>query len=191
MKSIRHSAVILLSALIAGCATSWSRIDDATRSYQGEHYSVMLPAGWMRLESGGNLLLSKDGIDLQRIIIEYHTHDKAFEKLKKTSSDTMLPSELAELTIADLKASQKDSLPSLKVISNAPVEIGGHAGFLLHLGYKTDEGLRIELLMEGFADAAGYYLITYRAPALYYFERDRGAFESICASFRSLPSHRS
>ena len=185
MTSLLRSAVILTTALIAGCATTWTRIDDASRNYQGAHYSIMLPVGWMRLESGGNLLLSKDGIDLQRIIIEYHTHDKAFETLKRTSSATMLPSELAELTIAELKASQKDDLPSLRVISNAPVDIGGHAGFLLHIGYKTDDGLRIEMLMEGFADADGYYLITYRAPTLHYFARDRAAFEAICASFRS------
>lgn len=184
MKRLLRSTLILTTVLIAGCATTWTRIDDAGRSYQGAHYSVMLPVGWMRLESGGNLLLSKDGLDLQRIIIEYHTHDKAFETLKKASSATMLPSELAELTIAELKASQKDDLPSLRVISNAPVDIGGHAGFLLHLGYKTDAGLRVEMLMEGFADANGYYLITYRAPTLYFFERDRAAFDAVCASFR-------
>jgi hypothetical protein len=184
MNRLLCRAVILTGVLIAGCATTWTRVDDASRSYQGEHYRVMLPAGWMRLENGGNLLLSKDGIDLQRIIIEYHTHDKAFEKLKKTSSAAMLPSELAELTIAELKASQKDSLPSLKVISNSPVEIAGHTGFQLHLVYKTDDGLRIEMLMQGFADADGYYLLSYRAPTLYYFGRDRAVFESVCASFR-------
>ena len=183
MNRLLRGAVILIFALIAGCATTWTRIDDANRSYQGEHYSVVLPTGWMRLESSGNLLLSKDGIDLQRIIIEYHPHDKAFEKLKKTSSASMLPSELAELTLAELEASQKDGLPSLKVISNSPVEIAGHTGFLLHLTFKTDDGLRIEMLMQGFADADGYYLLTYRAPTLYYFERDRGVFESVCASF--------
>jgi hypothetical protein len=184
MKTLRIITAILTSVLIAGCATTWARIDDANRDYRGEHYSVSLPAGWMRMESGGNLLLSKDGIDLQRIIIEYHTHDKAFETLKRTSSAAMLPSELAELTIAELKASQKDSLPSLRVIGNSPVEIAGHTGFSLHLGYKTDAGLRIEMLMQGFADTDGYYLITYRAPTLYYFERDRAVFESVCASFR-------
>jgi len=184
MRDLLRTAIILTIALIAGCAVLWSRIDDANRNYQGAHYSVTLPVGWMRRESGGNLLLSKDGIDLQRILIEYRPHEKAFEKLKKTSSATMLPSELAELTIAELKASQQNDLPSLKVISNAPVEIGGHAGFLIHLGYKTDAGLRIEILLEGFADAAGYYLITYRAPTLYYFARDRSAFEAVCASFR-------
>jgi hypothetical protein len=183
MNRLPCCVLLLILALIAGCATTWTRIDDSSRSYRGEHYSVTLPSGWMRLESSGNLLLSKDGIDLQRIIIEYHTHDKAFEKLKKTSSASMLPSELAELTLAELEASQKDGLPSLKVISNSPVGIAGHDGFRLHLSFKTDEGLRIQMLMQGFADSDGYYLLTYRAPTLYYFERDRGVFESVSASF--------
>jgi len=49
MNRLLRSAVILILALIAGCATTWTRIDDANRSYQGEHYSVVLPTGWMRL----------------------------------------------------------------------------------------------------------------------------------------------
>jgi hypothetical protein len=177
--------MIPILALVAGCAaTNWARIDDTNRSYKGEHYSVMLPTGWMRLENDGNLLLSKDGVNLQRIAIEYRSHDKAFEKLKKTSSESMLPSELADLTLAELEATQKEPLPSLKVISNSPVEIAGHTGFLLHLTYKTDDGLRTEMLMQGFAVAEGYYLLVYLAPTLHYFERDRAAFESVCASLR-------
>jgi len=76
----------------------------------------------------------------------------------------MLPSELADLAIAELRAGQEQKLPSLEVLSNAPAEIGGHNGFALHLRFQTDQGLRMELLMRGFVDQRGFYLLTYRAP---------------------------
>ena len=97
----------------------------------------------------------------------------------------MLPSELADLAIAELRAGQEQKLPSLEVLSNAPAEIGGHNGFALHLRFQTDQGLRMELLMRGFVDQRGFYLLTYRAPTLHYFERDRPVFESLVSSFRA------
>lgn len=180
----RNAAVWLLIGLLAGCATSWIRVDDANRQYRGEFYQVTLPRGWYRYQSGDNLLLSKDGLDLQRILIQYHPHEEAFETLEKPSSATMLPSELAELTIAEIRAGQESGLPSMIVLGNEPMEIAGHGGFSLHLGYKTDAGLRIEVLARGFVDEKGFYLLMYRAPKLHYFAHDRQAFESVTESFR-------
>ena len=180
-----HLFVMLLVGILAGCAGPWVRIDGAKTQYRGTHYTVTLPAGWVRFEEDDTTLLSRDGPDLQRIVIEYRPHDKGFEKLKRDSSPGMLPSELADLTIAELRAGQEQKLPSLEVLSNAPAEIGGHTGFALHLRFKTDQGLRIELLMRGFVDQRGFYLLTYRAPTLHYFERDRSVFESVTTSFRT------
>jgi hypothetical protein len=180
----RNAAVWLLIGLLAGCATSWIRVDDANREYRNEFYQVTLPPGWYHHQSGDSLLLSQDGLDLQRILIQYHPHDKAFETLEKHSSATMLPSELAELTIAEIKAGQESGLPSMIVLGNEPMEIAGHGGFNLHLRFKTDAGLRIELLARGFVDEKGFYLLMYRAPTLHYFARDRQAFESVTESFR-------
>jgi hypothetical protein len=184
--SYKHqsAAVWLLIGLLAGCATSWVRVDDVNRQYRNEFYRVTLPPGWYRYQSGDSLLLSKDGLDLQRILIQYHPHDQAFETLEKPSSVAMLPSELAELTIAEIKAGQEGGLPSMVVLDNVPMEIAGRGGFSLHLRFKTDAGLRIELLACGFVDERGFYLLMYRAPTLHYFDRDRQVFESVTESFR-------
>ncbi len=177
--------MMLLVGMLAGCAANWVRIDSADTQYRGAHYHVSLPAGWVRFEKDDTVLLSRDGPDLQRILIEYRAHDKGFENLKRTSSPGMLPSELADLTIAEIRATAEQKLPSLEVLSNAPVEIGGQTGFALHLRFKTEEGLRMELLIRGFVDERGFYLLTYRAPTLHYFERDRPVFESVATSFRA------
>ena len=43
----------------------------------------------------------------------------------------------------------------------------------------------MELLVRGFVDERGFYLLTYRAPTLHYFERDRPVFDSVATSFRA------
>ena len=178
------SVAILLTVLLSGCVTTWVKVDDAGRHYQHEHYSTRLPAGWLRLEKDEGLVLSKDGILLQSISILYRPHEKAFKNLEKDSSATMLPSELAELTIAEIKAGEEEGLPSLRILSNEPVEIAGRTGFGIHLQYKTTEGLRMEVLLSGIVDENGLYLVKYSAPTLHYFNRDRQVYESVVESMQ-------
>lgn len=184
MKISVRANMFMLALLLSACATTWVRVDDAGRHYQGDHYNVTLPAGWLRLESDDSLVLSKDGILLQSISIQFRPHSKAFEKIEKDSSSSMLPSELAELTIAEFKATQEEGLPSLEILHNAPVEIAGHTGFGILLQYKTDSGLRMSMLLRGVVDASGFYLIKYSAPTLHYFERDRQTYESLTESLQ-------
>ena len=182
MKALALSILLLF---LVGCATTaWSPVDDAARQHDIEGYSLQLPAGWMRNQSTGDLVLSRDGVDLQRIILRYRTHDKAFEKLQRASRPETLPSELAELAIAEIKAGQDDGIPSLEVLNNTPFAIADHTGFAVHLRFKTGEGLRIEVLAVGFSDAHGFYQLLYRAPSLHYFENDRQTFESLVRSLQ-------
>jgi len=89
--------VVLVLGLLSACARTWVKVDGDDRNYRNDHYSVVLPAGWMRLESGDSLILSKDGILLQIISIQFRQHKDAFEKIGKDSAASMLPSELAQL----------------------------------------------------------------------------------------------
>jgi hypothetical protein len=181
---ISAGAIVLVLLLLTGCAPTWVKVDESGRNYSNDHYSVTLPSGWLRLESKDILILSKDGILLQIISIQYRPHENAFEKIEKDSSATMLPSELAQLAIAELKASQDDGLPSLEILRNAPVELAGHTGFDIHLRYKTDAGLRMDTEMRGVVDDNGFYLLKYSAPTLHYFERDRQTYATLTESLR-------
>ena len=51
MKTSLWTIALVLLLLLPGCATTWVKVDDAGRHYQGEHYSATLPTGWLRLES--------------------------------------------------------------------------------------------------------------------------------------------
>jgi len=181
---------LVLPLLLTGCATTWVKVDDAGKHYQDEYYSVTLPIGWLRLDSNDSLTLSKDGILLQYISIQHRPHEKAFEKIEKNSSSTMLPSELAELTIAEFKATQDEGLPSLEILHNRPVELAGHTGFGIHLRYKTDAGLRVDMLLRGVVDESGFYLVKYSAPTLHYFERNLQTYNSLTESLKLLSGHR-
>jgi len=178
------ATMALVLVFLNGCAATWVKVDDSGTLYQSEHYSVTLPTGWLRLESDDSLILSKDGVLLQLISIQFRQHKNAFEKIEKDSSATLLPSELAELTIAELKATQDEGLPSMEVLRNAPVELAGHTGFDIHLRYKTDAGLRMDMLLRGFADESGFYLLKYNAPTLHYFQRDRQTYELLTESLK-------
>ena len=184
MTHIRSISMLLCVLLLTSCAGSWTRVDDKSRVYQNSHFTFNAPLGWMLLNSGDSVSLSKDGPDLQRIGIVFNTADKAFPTIKKPASTDMLPSELAELTIAEIRVSQENGMPGMEVVSNKPVTIDGHQGFALHLRYKLDSGLRYESMVNGFVTPQGLYVLYFRAPTLHYFSRDQDAYNHIVETFR-------
>ena len=189
MNKLKSLLMATLLLGLASCVSTWVRVDDTNRQYTGANFEMNVPEGWMMFAApnGKGMLLSKDGPDLQRISINYKTHDKAFPELEKSSTADMLPSELAELYIAETKASAEDGLPSLKILRNEPIKIGGKLGFALHLRYKEESGLQYEVLARGFANENGFYYMYFLAPSLHFFDRDRQAFDVIATSFQ--PTH--
>jgi len=185
MARLRLFVVMSLITIISACAVApYTRVDEKNQQYTNDHFSITLPVGWVLFEEENGVWLSKDGPGLQRIAVQFREHKNAFKELKKSSSSNLLPSELAEMTIAELKASNEHGLPSLKIMSNEPVQIAGWQGYALHLGFKADEGLRIEILADGFVNEKGLYTLFYRAPTLHYFNQDRAAFEKVVSSLR-------
>ena len=69
-------------------------------------------------------------------------------------------------------------------MSNKPARIDGKPGFQVVLQYKNEEGLRIQIMTYGFVDKTGFYTLSYRAPYLYYYDRDYQVFANVVATFR-------
>jgi len=188
MKRHMNNRIWLLIAivlLLAGCVGTWTRVDDSTKEFKTNNYQVLLPMGWVLITLNDAVFVTRDGIGIQQIEVLYRPHDKAFEKLKKSSSAEMLPEELAELYIGETKANYANGLPSLKVITNEPTEIDGHQGFYLHLKYTADNGLHHESLVNGFANQKGLYVIRYIAPSLHFFSTYKGAYQNVVSSFKA------
>ena len=195
-------AVVLLAS---GCAPTayWTLTDDMNPVAKSTSFQMNVPKGWVRttqpvtwerveidgetrtllLESMG---VTKDGVGIHAISVTRRYPDTAFPTIKKKSSANMLPPEAADLYVSELR--KRSGLERLTVLSNKPARVADKQGFELLMQYKNDDGLRIQILTLGFVDNTGFYTISYRAPYLYFYERDYSSFRSLVGSFRQSPA---
>jgi len=173
-----------LMQILVACAPapSWQVIHE-TEVTSGATYQVVLPAGWMR--NPGNkeaLFISLDGPALQGITIQEASHHEAFKKIKGISTPDILPSELAELTLALTK--NEFAASRVVLLKNTPALVAGHQGFRLHFKYETSKGLDYEGIITGFATSEQVYIIKYYGTSLHYFPRDLSVYEEVVQSFQ-------
>lgn len=197
------SALLALVAAVSGCAHQayWTMTDDVNKIAKSKSFEITVPEGWNRTTTAetkerlkiGNgfrvvpmeqMTASRDGPGLQAIDVTRHYLDTAFPNIKKKSTASMLPVEAADLYVSDLR--KRTGLERLKVLSNKPARVNGEPAFQLVMEFKNDDGLRIRIVSHGFVDKTGFYTIDYWAPALYYYERDYGAYANLVRSFREL-----
>jgi hypothetical protein len=194
-------ALSMLLALVGGCAPVpyWTLTDDANGVLKSTSFEMTVPAGWTRTttadtweqvtvdDKAQTLLLerataSRDGVGIHAITVIRRYPDTAFPTIKKKSSAKMLPLEAADLYVSELR--KRNGLERLKVLSNKPAQIDGKQGFELVMEFKNDDGLRIRIVSNGFVDKTGFYTINYRAPVLYYYDRDYHDYAKLVRSFR-------
>jgi hypothetical protein len=175
---------LILATLLNGCA-SLALVEQKEAS--GPGYTVELPLQWMRVQGAADdqLIITHDGFGLQRISIAGRKASEAFPKLKKAADEKLLPSELAELHIAELKRSGQ-TMSAMRLMENGPALIGGRHGFRIHVQYHTTTGLRVEEVHYGVVQNGNYYIVAYSAPSLYYFPKYLSAFNDMVSSFRLL-----
>ncbi len=177
-------AVVLLIFLLSACDEAWIRVEAGATELTGNHFSTRLPTGWVKLEQKQEVVATLDGIDIQQIAVSFSEADDAFDKIDGASAEDMLAAELASLYVANLKAADESGLPSLDILKTQPVEVDHRPGFELHLQYVDQSGLRYQMLVSGVATESGFYTISYRAPVLHFFERDREAYRQVVDAFR-------
>jgi len=177
----RLLALLSMTALLAGCAT-YALTDAGPTAGPDKSYSIQLPQNWVRLTSDNKrVIVTRDGFGLQRIMITRAEAKDAFPKIKKPAGDNLLASELAELQIAELKSART---PNLTVVENLPARIGGKTGFRLRIRFLNDDGLAFDQVWCGVLDRGHYYLISFHAPELYYFDKYLPYFDRTLASFK-------
>jgi hypothetical protein len=171
--------------LLCACVQMPQRVETARSDAPDKSYTVDLPIGWIKQETVDkrSMLASRDGFLLEFVAITKRPLKQAFPKTKKAATPGMLPAELAELEIAEIK-SQDQFTAALDVAENEPAEIGGQEGFQVRVRYKNIRGLEIQRVVDGFADKSAYYQIEFGAPTLYYFDTYYPDFQKVVASFR-------
>lgn len=196
----RLAIMIPVLLVMTGCVPQgWVMTDSSNKTVVGKHIKVTFPKGWMQTKLPiddivrnkkkkiipmETLSASRDGAGIQSISAVKRISKFAFPSLEKHSRRNMLPSEAADLYVADLR--KQKGLERLKVRINKPAVVGRKRGFRVVSHYKNEDGLREVIETYGFVDRTGIYLITYRGPYLYYYKRDRLAFRRAVRSFRKL-----
>ena len=155
--------VVVAALLVAGCA-HWVKTEGSFVS-DSENFAVDLPIGWMRSNNDKLLLMTKDGIYLQRIVISRInlSDEKQFSATKKRVTKEMLPQEVADV-VAD-NALSETGYTFEKVEESAPATVAGKPGFRLQFTYATKDGLRYRSICYGIVSGDHLYRIMYFAPA--------------------------
>ncbi len=178
--------MILLAGcmLLAACAEMPQKVTAPVTQAKDKTYTLDLPVGWVRWYTiEGNLVASRDGPLLQNLAVVHRPLKDAFQRTKKSATENMLPAELAEKEIAEIKA--RDELTAaLEVLENEPATLAGREGFRVKVGYRTQRGLEVVEVVYGIAEKTGIYLVAYRAPKLYYFDTYYPEFEKSVGSFK-------
>ncbi len=201
---MKFSYVFLLIYLLpCACANEpWIQIKENNQDLHFDHFTAKLPPGWMRLSKKTDIywarpagditstkvnraFLSRDGLNLEEIDIIRSELKDAFPSLNKQADLSLLPSELAELFIAETKTAS--GLENIQVIENLPMRIANHDGFMVHMRYKISKGLPIEILAYGFTNKYGFYVFTFKAPGLHFFPTFLPEFKQIVNSARIIP----
>ena len=176
--------LIVVMFLLNGCVP-WLRTGgpyEATR----ENISLELPDGWMRLNSNDYLLLTRDGVLLQSILVENINVNDGLKHTKKKFRKGMLPLEATEVIVDNIASNSQ--VHNFEVKESKSAKVAGKAGFRVVYSYKTVEGLKMKGVVYGLMHGEWFYLIRYAAPKRHYFDRDLNTFEQVVASAHLIKS---
>lgn len=187
----RHAAacgrkILLVSCLLSLVSCSaWDVAKNDELTYgPGDSYTVQFPPGWVRFRAERkSLILTRDGPTLQQIIIIKKDGEDAFPRTKKEADEALLPSELAEMQLAEIK-SANELTGNLETLENTLATLDGKAGYKLHVRFRNARGLPYEQLIYGFCDKDTYYAMGFAAPSLFYFGHHKAEFEQMVQSFK-------
>ncbi|MDJ0883020.1 MAG: hypothetical protein QNJ48_02610 [Desulfobacterales bacterium] len=174
---------IAFMLLLTGCIKRpWSPTPTAEHFAPSQNVRLTLPEGWMLNSREDVLLVTRDGILLQNVIVAAVHVDDELKYTKKKFKPGMLPIEQAGV-IHDNMASNPNRA-AFKVLSKKPAQVAGHQAFRSEVTYKDDDGLRYRGILYGFMQNDWFYLVRYMAPERHYFARDKDQFENIVRSMR-------
>lgn len=90
-------------------------------------------------KEGMLLLLSKDGFNLQTITLTKHALEKEFKHTQKKLTNGMLPQEVAEVVLDNVRANPQ--VVDLQIVQSGPAMVAGTPGFTLTYTYREKSGL--------------------------------------------------
>jgi len=176
--------LVAVTLLLGGCAP-WIRTGGPYTAAE-ENVAMELPDGWMRWNTKDYFLITRDGTDLQYILVEHIGVNDTLKHTKKRFRKGMLPLEAAEVILDNIASGEQ--VHGFEIRENKPAKLGGKPGFRAVFTYKADDGLKMKGVVYGLMVGERYYGMKYAAPQRYYFDRDLNTFERVVASARLINS---
>lgn len=185
MRPSRLGLIALLAAseLLSSCA-AWS---PALGLYEGRsgRYEVMLPDGWLMDTEGGALLLTRDGPELQYILVQTSALGESGQGPDAPLHKGMGPLELAEAFMERSPTDGRIEHFTLEGISTGAVL--GYHGFKATGSYMNRDGLWHRFVYYGFTTGGMYYGLSYSGARRSYFDRDLPTFNAFLSTFKATP----
>lgn len=173
----------LLCLVVAGCAT-WQYIPGRDETWKRSYFEATLPSEWVKYNGPELLILTKDGLELNRISVVQHKmdSDKEFPQSKKKIEKDMLAQDIAQLIVNEISL-DREALLNLEVLENKPAQISGVEGFKLVYTYNTNDFLKYKHVFYGFIWKKNFYSIEFLATQQHYFDTNVNDFDSFVSSF--------
>src|SRR5262249_3055780 len=119
---------------------------------------------------------------LQAITLKRRAMEQGFIYTTKKANSGMLPQELADLVVDDLRANP--NFIDVQVVGNSPATLDGVPGYKLAVQFRNQAGLRNQAVYYGCLTKGSLYLLMYEAPQRYYFPLDLPTFEAVKSSLK-------
>jgi hypothetical protein len=191
----RYSALVFLAFALSGCVQGFSLVPAGGRAEINKAVTVEPGGQWNKFVQGNNEIWTLDGPALQELRFIGAVADgeqiwpKPTAPLSTPQRDlpdfraTMTPIEISELVVASLEQAGMGNVESKNL---RPAKFGTQEGFRFDLAYAPESGLEWQGLAVATIRDKKLYLVLYRAPRIYYFERDRARVEQLISTIQFL-----
>ncbi|MEM9173244.1 MAG: hypothetical protein AAGA84_11115 [Pseudomonadota bacterium] len=187
VRRARLYIVAVLCAAMSACVT-WPVGTGEPFVDKTKGYAYTAPIGWYqspaKLTRDKLRTFTRDGSTLQNIVVGRIAHKNAFSSIDKDATPEMLPQDIAENVIADIKAFLPND--TFTVQTNAPATLAGNEGVRISGEFVSEEGLRIRLTGYYANTEDGIYSAVFRAPTLHFYDQHIEEFETSVRTLRIL-----
>jgi hypothetical protein len=178
-------AILAGAALLfaAGCMPNLPYFGVPEKPWHGpwRDYAVQLPKGWMRANVKDRLLVTRDGLALQRVVIDRYDRKKPLPASKRMLDGKLETFELSELLAGEF--SSREGITGFTVLESSPATVSGRPALKLVVAYKDADGLRMKSIFYGVPAERWLWFAVYSAPARHYFDLDAKRFEELVATW--------
>ncbi|HVN47858.1 MAG TPA: hypothetical protein VMU30_03440 [Bacteroidota bacterium] len=184
---MKYGNVVSLIFCICLCGCAVSNFSQMPSIFVDSHklFTFTAPPNWYKYKhesKDSTVVMTVDGLELQYIRVAARSTKSNLSNTKRKITKGMVPQELADVFIDDLKSDHE--MMNLEILDNQPATIREHEGFQFEYRFITPKGLKKKGVMCGYLENEQACIVQYVAAEQVYFQKDFAAYESVKSSLR-------